>query len=50
MAQVARNQTDAIDGKLNGMKYIIHDRDPLFQGRFTGYLYWTSKLIAVFAA
>ena len=38
MAQVARNQTDAIDGRLNGMKYIVHDRDPLFQGRFTEYL------------
>ena len=38
MAQVARNQTDAIDGKLNGMKYLIHDRDPLFQGRFDRYI------------
>lgn len=37
-AQVARNQTDAFDGKLNGMKYIIHDRDPLFLGKFTDIL------------
>ena len=37
-AQVARNQTDAFDGKLNGMKYIIHDRDPLFTGKFTDIL------------
>ena len=38
MAQVARNQTDAIDGRLNGMKYLIHNRDPLFQGRFDRYI------------
>ena len=36
--QVARNQTDAFDGKLNGMKYLIHDRDPLFLGKFTDIL------------
>lgn len=35
MAQVARNQTDAWDGKLKDIQYLIHDHDPLFQGRFT---------------
>lgn len=38
MSQVARNQTDAIDGKLNGMKYLIHDSDPLYKGRFYQYI------------
>jgi len=38
MAQVARNQTDAIDGRLNAMKYLIHDSDPLFTGKFRRYL------------
>ncbi|MBP5585259.1 MAG: integrase core domain-containing protein [Lentisphaeria bacterium] len=38
MAQVARNQVDYIDGKLNGFKYIIHDNDTLFSGRFTDIL------------
>ena len=38
MAQVARNQTDIFDGKLNGMKYLIHDGDPLYKGRFTQYI------------
>jgi putative transposase len=30
MNQVARNLTDAVDGILNGKRYLIHDRDPLF--------------------
>ena len=34
MAQVARNQADMWDGKLLHTQYLIHDRDPLFQGRF----------------
>ena len=38
MAQIARNQTDAWDGKLKDMAYLIHDRDPLFQERFTDIL------------
>jgi len=29
MKQVARNLTDAVDGVLKGMRYLIHDRDPL---------------------
>ena len=35
MAQVARNQVDCFDGQLTKYKYVIHDRDPLFRGRFT---------------
>ena len=38
MVQVARNQVDFIDGKLNGFRYIIHDNDTLFSGRFTDIL------------
>ena len=34
MAQVARNQADMWNGKLLHTQYLIHDRDPLFQGRF----------------
>jgi putative transposase len=30
MKQVARNLTDGVDGFLKGMRYVIHDRDPLF--------------------
>ena len=30
MKQIARNLTDAEDGFLNGARYLIHDRDPLF--------------------
>lgn len=30
MKQVARNLTDDVDGFLKGMRYLIHDRDPLF--------------------
>jgi WD40 repeat protein len=28
--QIGRNLTDALDGILNGKRYLIHDRDPLF--------------------
>jgi len=29
-----RNVTDAVDGILNGKRYLIHDRDPLFTTEF----------------
>ena len=32
--QVARNLTDVDDGFLNGARYLIHDRDPLFTDEF----------------
>ena len=34
MNQVGRNLTDAVDGLLNGKRYEIHDRDPLFTTEF----------------
>jgi len=34
MLQVARNLTDVHDGFLSGIKYLIHDRDPLFTKDF----------------
>ena len=34
MTQVARNLTDARDGFLRGMQYVILDRDPLYTGTF----------------
>ena len=34
MSQVARNFTDVEDGFLNGSRYLIHDRDPLFTRSF----------------
>ena len=34
MDQIGRNLTDGIDGILNGKRYLIHDRDPLFTGEF----------------
>ena len=34
MKQIARNLTDADDGFLNGARYLIHDRDPLFTEEF----------------
>ena len=34
MDQIARNLTDSMDGILNGKRYLIHDRDPLFTGEF----------------
>jgi putative transposase len=33
-AQIARNLTDAVDGFLQGKRYLIHDRDPLFTDQF----------------
>jgi putative transposase len=38
MAQIGRNATDAVDGILNGKRYLIHDRDPLFTTEFQGIL------------
>ena len=38
MLQVARNLTDAHDGFLSGIKYLIHDRDPLFTKEFRNLL------------
>lgn len=35
MMQIGRNQTDAFDGFLNGKKYLIHDRDPLYTDKFS---------------
>ena len=34
MKQIARNLTDGVDGFLGGMRYVIHDRDPLFTREF----------------
>lgn len=34
MLQVARNLTDTIDGFLQGRRWLIHDRDPLFSKGF----------------
>jgi transposase InsO family protein len=34
MKQIARNLTDADGGFLNGARYLIHDRDPLFTEAF----------------
>jgi hypothetical protein len=34
MTQIGRNVTDAVDGILNGKRYLIHDRDPLFTAEF----------------
>ena len=34
MSQIGRNMTDAVDGILNGKRYLIHDRDPLFTAGF----------------
>jgi len=34
MQQVARNLTDGVDGFLRGLRYVIHDRDPLFTREF----------------
>jgi hypothetical protein len=36
--QVARNLTDDVDGFLNGKRYLIHDRDPLFTEAFSAIL------------
>jgi hypothetical protein len=34
MDQIGRNLTDSIHGMLNGKRYLIHDRDPLFPSAF----------------
>jgi putative transposase len=36
MMQVARNLTDADDGFVRGMEYLILDRDPLYTAAGTG--------------
>ena len=38
MNQIGRNLTDAVDGLLNGKRYLIHDRDPLFTAEFLSLL------------
>ena len=38
MNQIGRNLTDAVDGLLNGKRYLIHDRDPLFTAGFLSLL------------
>ena len=34
MDQIGRNLMDSMDGILNGKRYLIHDRDPLFTSAF----------------
>jgi putative transposase len=34
MSQVGRQVTDAVDGILDGKRFLIHDRDPLFTAEF----------------
>jgi hypothetical protein len=38
MSQIGRRVTDAVDGILNGKRYLIHDRDPLFTTEFLNLL------------
>lgn len=38
MGQIGRKVTDAVDGILNGKRYLIHDRDPLFTTEFLNLL------------
>src|SRR3954451_12170536 len=38
MGQIGRRVTDAMDGILNGKRYLIHDRDPLFTAEFLSLL------------
>ena len=38
MQQIARNVTDVDTGFLNGSRYLIHDRDPLFTEAFGAHL------------
>jgi len=38
MNQVSRRATDAVDGILNGKRFLIHDRDPLFTIEFQSIL------------
>ena len=34
MRQIGRNLADPVDGILNGKRYLVHDRDPLFTADF----------------
>lgn len=38
MSQLSRRATDAADGILNGKRFLIHDRDPLFTNEFESIL------------
>jgi hypothetical protein len=38
MNQIGRKLTDPVDGLLNGKRYLIHDRDPLFTAEFVSLL------------
>jgi hypothetical protein len=38
MSQIGKNLTDAVDGILNGKRYLIHDRDPLFTAQLLSML------------
>jgi putative transposase len=38
MSQVGRRATDAADGILNGKRFLVHDRDPLFTNEFESIL------------
>lgn len=38
MSQIGRNLTDAVDGILNGKRYLVHDCDPLFTTEFLNVL------------
>jgi putative transposase len=38
MSQTGRNLTDAVDGLVEGKRYLIHDRDPLFTMEFLNVL------------
>src|SRR4051812_12204170 len=38
MGQIGRRVTDVVDGILNGKRYVIHDRDPLFTAEFLSLL------------
>jgi putative transposase len=38
MSQIGRKVTDVVDGILNGKRYLIHDRDPLFTTEFLNLL------------
>ncbi len=35
IVQIARNLTECFGGFLNGKRYLIHDRDPLYAAQFT---------------
>ena len=38
ISQVGRNAKDALDSMLNGKRFLIHDRDPLFTAEFQSIL------------